>query len=168
MSIQAWATEMARYSMWQNEALFGLCDGLSDRERRQDRGLFFGSIHATLDHMLMVDIALKDYALTAVPPDSFDPHRSVAEDYRHLAEGRRGFDAEMIELFDRVPDAWHSETLTVHVARLGRDRIFPRHFLFAQMFNHGTHHRAQVTTAMHSMGIDYGITDLPYNPYSQY
>lgn len=168
MSIQAWAAEMARYSLWQNQVLFALCNDLSDPARRQDRGLFFGSIHATLDHMLLVDGALKDYAVTEVPPSDFDPCRSVADAYEDLASGRRRFDAEMVALFDRMPEDWLSETMTVSVARLGQDRTFPRHFLFAQMFNHGTHHRAQVTTALHGMGIDYGITDMPYNPLSLY
>jgi uncharacterized damage-inducible protein DinB len=36
------------------------------------------------------------------------------------------------------------------------------------MFNHETHHRSQVTSALTQMGIDYGNTDLPYNPLSQY
>jgi len=49
-----------------------------------------------------------------------------------------------------------------------RDRVHPRQFPLMQMFNHGTHHRSQVTSALHTMGIDYGSNDLPYNPLSQY
>ncbi|YAF94156.1 MAG: DinB family protein [Nodularia sp. CChRGM 3473] len=35
------------------------------------------------------------------------------------------------------------------------------------MFNHQTHHRSQITSELHKMGIDYGCTDLPYNPYNE-
>jgi len=32
------------------------------------------------------------------------------------------------------------------------------------MFNHQTHHWNQITTELHKIGIDYGVTDMPYNP----
>src|SRR5262249_8058046 len=45
----------ARYTGWQNETLYGAAAMLSDAERRRDRGAFFGSIHATLNHLLWAD-----------------------------------------------------------------------------------------------------------------
>ncbi|HET7255379.1 MAG TPA: DinB family protein, partial [Xanthobacteraceae bacterium] len=46
---------MARYNHWQNQNLYGVADVLSDPERRRQRGAFFGSIHATLNHLLWAD-----------------------------------------------------------------------------------------------------------------
>jgi uncharacterized damage-inducible protein DinB len=66
------------------------------------------------------------------------------------------------------PETWLDETVRYHHPRLGRERVHPRQFPLMQLFNHGTHHRSQVTAALHAMGIDYGNTDLPYNPLSQY
>ena len=43
---------MAAYNRWQNRALYGEADALSDAERKQQRGAFFGSIHGTLSHLL--------------------------------------------------------------------------------------------------------------------
>ena len=43
---------MARYNRWQNQNLYGVADALADAERRRERGAFFGSIHATLNHLL--------------------------------------------------------------------------------------------------------------------
>ncbi len=51
-------TLMALYNRWQNERLYGLCAGLSDLERKRDRGMFFRSIHKPLDHVLYIDRAL--------------------------------------------------------------------------------------------------------------
>ena len=65
---KAWALEMALYNKWQNEKLYGFCDALSDAVRTQDRGLYFGSIHRTLDHILMVDRVLWDFTLSGQPP----------------------------------------------------------------------------------------------------
>ena len=49
---------MARYNRWQNDNVYRVADSLPDADRRRDRGAFFGSIHATLDHILMVDRVL--------------------------------------------------------------------------------------------------------------
>ncbi|WP_299775375.1 DinB family protein [uncultured Tateyamaria sp.] len=46
---------MARYNAWQNGSLVAAADTLSDGERWQDRGAFFGSIAATFNHLLWDD-----------------------------------------------------------------------------------------------------------------
>ena len=46
---------MARYNRWQNESLYGVADTLTDAKRQRPRGAFFGSIHATLNHLLWAD-----------------------------------------------------------------------------------------------------------------
>ncbi len=44
----------------------------------------------------------------------------------------------------------------------------PRALYLMQMFNHQTHHRAQVTAALHRVGVDYGSTDLWFRPGSPF
>ena len=51
----AYLEQMALYNRWQNEPLYALCASLSDEERKRARGMFFGSIHKTLDHVLYID-----------------------------------------------------------------------------------------------------------------
>ena len=65
-------------------------------------------------------------------------------------------------------DDWLDEELPY--TRPGWDHVaqVPRKGFAMQMFNHATHHRSQVTAELHRMGIDYGITDLPYNPLSRW
>jgi len=48
----AYVVRMARYNRWQNENLYSAADGLSDDERRRERGSFWSSIHQTLNHLL--------------------------------------------------------------------------------------------------------------------
>jgi uncharacterized damage-inducible protein DinB len=168
MSTKEWALEMALYNKWQNEKLTEICDGLSEEARKQDRGLYFGSIHRTLDHILMVDRVLWDFTLTGQPPRDWDPNRKVTDDYPILREARTAFDAMVIDTLRLQPKTWLDEIVRYHHPRLGRERSHPRQFPLMQMFNHGTHHRSQVTAALHPMGIDYGSTDMPANPLSQY
>src|SRR4029450_9880640 len=64
----AYVQRMARYNRWQNESLYGAAGTLSDAERRRARGAFFGSIHATLNHVLWGDrIWMSRLAGTAKP-----------------------------------------------------------------------------------------------------
>ena len=46
---------MAAYNAWQNRSLYRCASALSDEERRRDCGAFFGSIQATLNHLLWGD-----------------------------------------------------------------------------------------------------------------
>ena len=40
------------YNRWMNEKLYAVAAGMSDDERKADRGAFFGSVHGTLNHLL--------------------------------------------------------------------------------------------------------------------
>jgi len=160
--------ELARYARWQNGALFALCAELGDEARRRDEGLFFRSIHATLNHILYTDGVLLDYALEKRPPQDFEPTTVVHEDFDALRAAREGFDTDLEARIAAAGGDWFAEEIRFVSERLGRERAFPRAFVLTQLFNHQTHHRSQVTSALHRLGIDYGATDLPANPLSQF
>ncbi|MFA1621358.1 DinB family protein [Rhizobium mongolense] len=46
---------MARYNTWQNTSLVTAADGLTKVDRWKDRGAFFQSIAATLNHLYWAD-----------------------------------------------------------------------------------------------------------------
>jgi uncharacterized damage-inducible protein DinB len=46
---------LAGYNRWMNDKLYALCGTLTDAERKLDRKAFFGSIHGTLNHLLLAD-----------------------------------------------------------------------------------------------------------------
>ncbi|MCH8926751.1 MAG: damage-inducible protein DinB, partial [Proteobacteria bacterium] len=46
---------MARFNAWANDRLYGCVAGISDQAYREDRKAYFGSIHNTLNHLLVVD-----------------------------------------------------------------------------------------------------------------
>ena len=54
---------LARYNAWMNERLYATAMKLPDEELAEDRGAFFGSILATLNHIMVADtIWLKRFA----------------------------------------------------------------------------------------------------------
>src|SRR5262249_59745214 len=97
---------MARYNRWQNENLCGAAGTRSDVERRPDRGAFFGSIHATLNHLLWADRIWMSRLAGTPPPDGGIPD-SVAlyGDWDELKRERKAFDAVVIDWADRLDAA---------------------------------------------------------------
>src|SRR5690348_12624736 len=46
---------LAQYNAWANRRIYEACAQLSDAERKAARACFFGSIHRTLNHILVGD-----------------------------------------------------------------------------------------------------------------
>lgn len=161
------AIELARYNRWQNGVLLGLCDDAGEAFLVKDRGMFFSSVLGTLNHILHVDNVLLAYIHSGVPPESFDPKTRVHDSYDGLRAARLLLDDEIQHLMDDAPEPWFDETFEFFSSDLKRERRRPRALFITQMFNHQTHHRAQITAVMHQLGMDYGSTDMPYNPLSQ-
>jgi uncharacterized damage-inducible protein DinB len=162
------AIELARYNRWQNEELLERCAALGESDLTRDVGLFFGSILATLDHILMTDHVFLKYLEEMKPPEAFNPTARRHESLQSLRLERQAMDNKILDWMTGFSDSWFDAEISFQSERLGRVRAFPRAFMVSQMFNHQTHHRSQATAALHQMGVDYGSTDLPFSPQSQY
>jgi uncharacterized damage-inducible protein DinB len=159
----AYVQRMARYNRWQNENLYGVADGLSDAERRRERGAFFGSIHATLNHLLWGDRTwMSRFAGTPRPDGGIPQSVSLHADWNDLKRERAAFDAVIIDWADRLDAAWLSEELTWFSAAIKTEVRKPRWLLVTHMFNHQTHHRGQVHCMLTQAGGKPGDTDLPF------
>jgi uncharacterized damage-inducible protein DinB len=155
--------EMAKYNKWQNEMLYKNCQKIGEEERKKARGMFFGSIHATLNHIIAIDNALYELIRTGKPKYiSFEAIPYV--NFEDLKYARTEFDYRLVQEAEEYNQEWLNVILEFESQRLGRPRKLPRSFYFMHMFNHQTHHRSQVTTELHKTGINYGSTDIPYNP----
>jgi uncharacterized damage-inducible protein DinB len=149
--------EMALYNRWQNEQLYRHCAALGEVARTLERGMFFGSIHRTLDHIAMIDRAILHMVRTGERPQ-LDFQVITFTDFEELWRERQRLDAELSDLAREHDAAWLADKSNPTFKR-------SRGFMMAQLFNHQTHHRSQVTSELHKLGIDYGCTDMPYNPY---
>lgn len=155
----------ARYNRWMNAKVYAASALLSDDERKRDRGAFFGSIHRTLNHILVADRIWLSRLEGRVPEPGFigvDGIKSldheIASDFEELRRQR--------DVTDAALDAW-VETLTeaglagtVRILRRGEQQEMPLWWIVSHVFNHQTHHRGQVTTLLLQAGQDPGATDL--------
>lgn len=159
--------EMAAHNAWQNGIVFKHVDGLDAEERARDRGMFFGSIHHTLDHIVAIDGWILD-TLDDIPPRRFDMKRIFHPGWDDLKAARARLDARIDDLAKRVDLAWLDGVIEFESAAFGRPRRIPHGLFVVQMFSHQTHHRSQVTAELWRLGIDYGSTDIPFRPDSPY
>lgn len=156
---------MARYNRWMNERLYAVADNLGDAERKRDRGAFFGSIHGTLNHLLLADRIWLGRLIGPAPVGAeLGPggirtlDQELYADFDELRRERAKTDSEL---------ASHVATLTedtlagpLRFVRNGAPNELPLWHALAQLFNHQTHHRGQVTTLLMQAGKDPGVTDL--------
>jgi len=157
--------DMARYNRWQNANLYGVADALSDAERRRDRGAFFGSIHATLSHLLWADrMWMSRLAGTPRPAGGIPESVSLYGDWDELKRERAAFDAVMIDWADGLGVAALEGDLTWYSGAAKAELRKPIWFLVTHMFNHQTHHRGQVHCMLTQAGGKPGDTDLPLMP----
>jgi len=156
---------LARYNKWQNGNLYAAAGRLTDAERRLDRGAFFGSIHATLCHVLWGDrIWMHRFAGWPAPEGSLKQSPAMIEAWPELGAARAAFDDALIGWADALDPASLAGELRYYSLAAGRDIAKPLSLLVAHMFNHQTHHRGQVHCMLTQCGQDPGDTDLPLMP----
>lgn len=155
---------MALYNRWQNNNLIAICDELTAKQIYLERGMFFWFYINTLNHIQNVDQTIYSLIYTKSLP-AFDPNLVLYPEYDELKMARAEFDSRLLRESQECSQDWLDEVFEFWSERLNRNRKIPRSFYYLQMFNHQTHHRSQITSEFHKMGIDYGSTDLPFNPY---
>lgn len=155
---------LARYNSWQNTNIYGAAGALSDAQRKEDRGAFFGSIHATLNHILWADQVWLHRLGAAAPPakPSIAAGLSLHESWEALSEERRSFDALIENWANHLQPSDLEGDLTWYSGATGRELTHPRAFLAVHLFNHQTHHRGQVHALLTGFGIKPGVMDLPF------
>ena len=154
---------MAQYNEWMNARLYALCASLPDTERRKDRGAFFGSIHATLNHIAYGDLAFLS-RFTGNPSVVPDPRVDLFGTFEELRSERAALDQRILDWSATLSPDWLAEPLTYTSKIDGKARTLPKWALVTHMFSHQTHHRGQVTTLLSQMGLDMGTTDIPFMP----
>ena len=162
MITSEYCSTMAAYNRWMNERLYALCAGLSDQERKEDRGAFFKSIHSTLNHILVIELAL--LARFAGTPINIEFGVDPYEDFDELRSAREELDQRIAEWAADITPELLSEPHTFVSKVDGASHTMPAWILATQLFNHATHHRGQITTLLSQMGLDIGTTDLPFMP----
>jgi uncharacterized damage-inducible protein DinB len=151
---------MARYNAEMNRRWLAAAARLSDAERRADRGAFFGSIHATFNHLLWADrVWLSRLTGSPTPDCPREESTRFVEAFDAFEALRLRTDDEILGFAEGVTDEWLAQTV---VWFDGTPRRFtsPQALRVTHMFNHQTHHRGQIHAMLTACGQDTDQTDL--------
>ena len=133
---------LARYNRLANERLYGACAQLSDPARKQRRQAFFGSIHGTLNHIMVGDrIWLARFEGQTAPSTGLDA--ILYEDFGELMAAREAEDARIEGFVEGLKPEFLKGTIR-YVNNSGVECADPMEILVPHLFNHQTHHRGQV------------------------
>ncbi len=142
---------LARYNLWATRRLFEHIDALPEADYRRDAGLFFKSIHGTLSHLLVAEHELwrRRFAEGVSPRLALDAELEAdrARLRERLIDGAAAW-APLVQ-------GWADERfdgLLEYTSTRGVAMRLPFAATLAHVFNHGTHHRGQITAALTAMG----------------
>ena len=131
--------QFASYNRWANGRLYEAAFALSDSDYRRDVGVFFGSLHRTLNHLLVADrIWLKRLTGEGEHPDRLDA--IMHEDRSQLALARAEEDERIVRFVASLDETTLAGTLK-YANRTGQQFEQSRNDILAHLFNHQTHHR---------------------------
>jgi uncharacterized damage-inducible protein DinB len=133
---------------------------------RQPCGLFFGSIHGTLNHLLLTDSKIW-YARFAGRPSASLPLDAELEGERAVLASRLiAATAQWPGYVDGLSETALAGDLH-YTMTTGQRRVLPMSVALLHVFNHATHHRGQITAAISMLGYEYQPLDLPYLIFSE-
>ncbi len=142
---------MAAYNRWANRRLYAAAAALPDEAYRRPAGAFFGSLHGTLNHLLVTD-------------------RNWMARFEGTGESQHKLDAALFERLEdlRAAREREDERIARHVAGLtdvaldadfeyattsGKPQRQPRWEAMVHFFNHQTHHRGQAHAILTRLGV---------------
>ena len=153
-------TTLAAYNQWANERLYNVVDGLSEAQRNQDMKVFFGSLMATLNHILVGDLVwMARIEKAGRVPGSLDA--ILHTDFMTLLQDRQDTDVRIIKVMEAMPDQDLSKRMTYqNVAGKVCEDLTSE--VLTHMFNHQTHHRGQCHAMLSQLGQEAPPLDLIY------
>ena len=112
----------AHYNAWANRRLYAAAGALADADRRRDAGAFFGSLHATLNHLLVTDVIwLARLRSIQGPPWGLD--HIAHDDFADLTAAREALAASD---GDAVADARAKLSAYEYLHKSGRRSVIDR------------------------------------------
>ena len=153
--------QLARYNVWATRRLLDAVARVSEDHYRKDTGLFFKSIHGTLNHLLVGEHMLwyPRFAKGGSPKVALNAE--VEPDRDRLGQALKGGAANWLLLIE----SWSAERFDgelTYTNMRGEAMRLPFAATLAHVFNHGTHHRGQITAALTALGHAAPELDLVY------
>lgn len=159
-TIRHYFATLARYHVWATTLLLQEVARMDEQDYQRDAGLFFKSVHGTLNHMLVGELHWHSRFADGVSL----AHRLDAQ----LETDRASLAAALQQAVGRWRDFVPALTPAqlagdIHYTRAtGQQVTTPFAATLGHVFNHGTHHRGQLSAALTCMGYPCPELDMIY------
>ena len=132
---------LARNNQWSNHRLNSACDLLSEEEYFAHRPSFFGSIHATLNHILIVYLVYLGRLASEerVPPNCVELYPEL----QPLRMRQKEVDRELIEFCEKQDASSLVSSISFSLSS-GQKYTETVSRVLSHLFIHQVHHRGQV------------------------
>jgi len=131
--------QLADYNHWANRRIYAAALELPEEQYRKSTGVFFGSLHGTLNHLLTADrIWLKRLTGEGEAPNRLDAILFEARD--ELARARMAEDARLMRVVNGYSEA-DFDGIVSYRTTSGAPQQQVLNDILLHLFNHQTHHR---------------------------
>ena len=133
----------ARYNQWANQRIYAAAASLAEADYRAFRGAYFGSVHGTLNHILVGDrIWMNRFTGEGETYRQLD--LILFDDRAALRSAREAEDRRIIAFAEGLDAQALAGTFSYRTIVNPTDVTQPLAPALAHFFNHQTHHRGQV------------------------
>ena len=152
---------LARYNLWSTHKLNQVLKNVSNDDFNADCGLYFKSIAGTLNHLLVGEHYLWFPRFLAKPSPLLKLNTIVENDHAKLISQLEDKAYNWLDFLKDFDEEKLNSDLRYKTST-GKDMKLPYAATLLHVFNHGTHHRGQITAALTSMGYLCPEIDLVY------
>ena len=152
---------LARYNIWSTTKLNQVLKTVSNDDFNAECGLYFKSISGTLNHLLVGEHYLWFPRFLAKPTPVLKLNTIIENDKDKLISLLEDKALNWID-FLKCVDIEKFKYDLQYKTSTGKDMNLPYAATLLPVFNHGTHHRGQITAALTSMGYLCPEIDLVY------
>ena len=157
--LRSYFSTLARYGVWATRRLFEHVDALSEDDYRRDAGLFFKSVHGTLNHLLVGEHRVWFHRFAEGVSNSVALNAEVEPDRSRLRAALIDGAGRWQPFIESLDDSCFASTLD-YTTTNGVPQSLPFAPTLGHVFNHATHHRGQVSAAITAMGYACPEIDL--------
>ncbi len=151
----------ADYNSWANGLVYAAAERLTDAEFRENKGAYFGSLHATLNHVLCADrIWMKRFTGMGDAPTTLDA--ILFDDFAALVAARRAEDARITAWIAGLSQDTLSGSFTYTPVTNPVEITQKLGPYLSHVFNHQTHHRGQCHMTLTALGKKSLGLDMSY------